>query len=292
MERDPGQLAEYQRRIRAARYQAPSKRRPRRRGGSGAGFQGAGKSRLLYGVHGVLKWEARFFPREGSVCREATSRATRSSCCGGRKMPFQCSAAKCHQRLKADEKLAGDGEVPEVQRGDAGARRAGRPCRRRRARRRRSPRGQHKPAVAGPAHRHGWRICSTRRSRRARAGANAALPGVRDADRRGGGAVRALRLRHAHGDEAPDVSAPAKGRRKASGGRRSGRGASCRRVWRSCRLRGVGRVHLLGVLVWWAVAYYLDIQLGLIAWAVGGLAGAGMMLGYGHETRCRASPRR
>ena len=40
---------------------------------------------------------------------------------------------------------------------------------------------------------------------------------------------------------------------------------------------------LMGVIVWWAVAYYLDIQLGLIAWAVGGLAGAGMMLGYGHE---------
>lgn len=40
---------------------------------------------------------------------------------------------------------------------------------------------------------------------------------------------------------------------------------------------------LVGSCAWWAVAYFWEIEFGIIAWALGGLAGAGMSLGYDIE---------
>jgi hypothetical protein len=40
---------------------------------------------------------------------------------------------------------------------------------------------------------------------------------------------------------------------------------------------------LLGSFAWWMAAYFWDVEFGIIAWVIGGLAGAGMSFGYGIE---------
>ena len=40
---------------------------------------------------------------------------------------------------------------------------------------------------------------------------------------------------------------------------------------------------LVGSFAWWMAAYFWDVEFGIIAWVIGGLAGAGMAFGYGIE---------
>jgi hypothetical protein len=40
---------------------------------------------------------------------------------------------------------------------------------------------------------------------------------------------------------------------------------------------------LIGSILWFAAAYYWHLELPIVAWVLGGLAGVGMMLGYGVE---------
>ncbi|NQT14766.1 MAG: hypothetical protein HQ582_18575 [Planctomycetes bacterium] len=40
---------------------------------------------------------------------------------------------------------------------------------------------------------------------------------------------------------------------------------------------------MIGSFMWFALAYWLKVEIGIIAWVLGGLAGVGMMIGYGVE---------
>ncbi|NUQ60845.1 MAG: hypothetical protein HUU20_00040 [Pirellulales bacterium] len=40
---------------------------------------------------------------------------------------------------------------------------------------------------------------------------------------------------------------------------------------------------LVGAVMWWIAAYLTGHEFGIIAWALGGMAGAGMAMGYGHQ---------
>ena len=40
---------------------------------------------------------------------------------------------------------------------------------------------------------------------------------------------------------------------------------------------------LVGALMWWIAFYFTGFEFGIIAWALGGMAGGGMALAYGHE---------
>jgi len=51
-------------------------------------------------------------------------------------------------------------------------------------------------------------------------------------------------------------------------------------------LRGVAvsfGAALIGSFMWFGLAYWLDVEMAIIAWVLGGLAGVGMMIGYGVE---------